>query len=202
MAGVLDAFFPTADFAFGVLGTELWSKHGAAFGMRLVRRLGREGARDFAGRLLVSARDWLESTFASRKAHGVIAPWVLHTGLGPEAAASGYMAQVIAVAVQEGGMPIPVGGGAKLADRLGLQRREKVADVEPARASSRKRPLAPRSYGAEIAAAAASAFCPGFSPSHFRRTLPPSDTPRPRARPAPAERVRDHEARSAVSPEW
>ena len=61
---MLDAFFPTADFAFGVLGTELWSKHGAAFGMRLVRRLGREGARDFAGRLLVSARDWLESTFA------------------------------------------------------------------------------------------------------------------------------------------
>ncbi len=116
--GVLDAFLPTADFAFGVLGTELWSKHGAAFGMKIVRRLGRDGARDFAGRLLVSARDWLESTFASRRAHGVLAPWVLHTGLGPDAATSGYMAQVIAVAIQEGGMPIPVGGGAKLADAL------------------------------------------------------------------------------------
>jgi phytoene dehydrogenase-like protein len=116
--GMLDAFLPTADFAFGVLGTELWSKHGAALGMRLLRRLGREGARDFAGRLLVASRDWLETTFASRKAHGVIAPWVLHTGLGPEAAASGYMAQVIAVAVQEGGMPIPVGGASKLADAL------------------------------------------------------------------------------------
>jgi phytoene dehydrogenase-like protein len=43
---------------------------------------------------------------------------VLHTGLGPDAAGSGYMAQVIAVAVQEGGMPIPVGGGQKLADAL------------------------------------------------------------------------------------
>jgi phytoene dehydrogenase-like protein len=43
---------------------------------------------------------------------------VLHTGLGPDAAASGYMAQVIAVAVQEGGMPIPHGGGAKLAEAL------------------------------------------------------------------------------------
>ena len=43
---------------------------------------------------------------------------MLHTGLGPDAAASGYMAQVIAVAVQEGGMPIPRGGGAKLADAL------------------------------------------------------------------------------------
>ena len=43
---------------------------------------------------------------------------MLHTGLGPDAAASGYMAQVIAVAVQEGGMPIPRGGGARLADAL------------------------------------------------------------------------------------
>ena len=43
---------------------------------------------------------------------------MLHTGLGPDAAASGYMAQVIAVAVQEGGMPIPCGGGAVLAESL------------------------------------------------------------------------------------
>jgi phytoene dehydrogenase-like protein len=43
---------------------------------------------------------------------------VLHTGLGPDAAASGFMTQVIAVAVQEGGMPIPRGGGEKLAHAL------------------------------------------------------------------------------------
>jgi phytoene dehydrogenase-like protein len=115
---VLERFFPNADLAFGILGTELWSRHGAALGLKAVRRLGREGARDFAGQLLVSARDWLESTFASPRAHGLLAPWVLHTGLGPDAAGSGYMAQVIAVAVQEGGMPIPVGGGQKLADAL------------------------------------------------------------------------------------
>jgi phytoene dehydrogenase-like protein len=116
--GVLDRFLPNADLAFGVLGVELWSKQGAGLAFKAMRRLGREGARDFTGELLVSARDWLETTFASAKAHGVLAPWCLHTGLGPDAAASGYMAQVIAVAVQEGGMPIPVGGGAKLADAL------------------------------------------------------------------------------------
>lgn len=43
---------------------------------------------------------------------------MLHTGLGPDAATSGFMTQVIAVAVQEGGMPIPRGGGAKLAEAL------------------------------------------------------------------------------------
>ena len=87
-------------------------------GAKAVRRLGRKGAAEFAGGLLVSARDWLETAFVSERAHGLLAPWVLHTGLGPDAAASGYMAQVIAVAVQEGGMPIPRGGGAKLADAL------------------------------------------------------------------------------------
>jgi hypothetical protein len=43
---------------------------------------------------------------------------VLHTGLGPDAAGSGFMTQVIGVAVQEGGMPIPRGGGARLVDAL------------------------------------------------------------------------------------
>ncbi len=115
---MLDGFFPNADLAFGILGTELWSRHGAGLGWKAVRRLGRDGAREFTGQLLTSARDWLEATFASPRTHGVLAPWVLHTGLGPEAASSGYMAQVIAVAVQEGGMPIPRGGGAKLAEAL------------------------------------------------------------------------------------
>jgi len=116
--GMLGSFLPNADIAFGILGTELWSRHGAGLALKAVRRFGRDGTRDFAGRLLVSARDWLEQTFASPRTHGVLAPWVLHTGLGPDAAGSGYMAQVIAVAVQEGGMPIPRGGGAKLADAL------------------------------------------------------------------------------------
>ena len=115
---MLGEFFPNADLAFGVLGTELWSRQGVGLGVKAVRRLGRQGAAEFTGRLLISARDWLETTFGSERAHGVLAPWVLHTGLGPDAAASGYMAQVIAVAVQEGGMPIPRGGGQKLADAL------------------------------------------------------------------------------------
>jgi len=127
---LLGEFFPNADLAFGVLGTELWSRHGAALALKAVRRLGREGARDFSGKLLVSARDWLEDAFVSERAHGLLAPWVLHTGLGPDAAASGYMAQVIAVAVQEGGMPIPRGGGQKLADALVAYIREQGGTCE------------------------------------------------------------------------
>jgi phytoene dehydrogenase-like protein len=115
---LLAEFFPDADLAFGILGTELWSRNGLGLALKALRRHGTRGSADFAGRLLVSARDWLESAFRSERAHGLLAPWVLHTGLGPDDASSGYMAQVIAVAVQEGGMPIPRGGGAKLADAL------------------------------------------------------------------------------------
>jgi phytoene dehydrogenase-like protein len=115
---VLDDFFPVADLAFGLLRTELWSRDGALLAGKALRRLGRRGALEFVGNLLVSSRDWLTQTFASERVHGLLAPWVLHTGLGPDAASSGFMTQVIGVAVQEGGMPIPRGGGARLADAL------------------------------------------------------------------------------------
>jgi phytoene dehydrogenase-like protein len=115
---MLESFFPNADLAFGVLGTELWSKAGLSLGLSAYRRLGRRGLAEFVGELTISSRDWLTRTFESERAHGLLAPWVLHTGLGPDAAASGYMTQVIAVAVQAGGMPIPRGGGAKLVEAL------------------------------------------------------------------------------------
>jgi phytoene dehydrogenase-like protein len=115
---VLERFLPNADLAFGVLGTELWSPAGLSLAAKTMRRLGRAGALAFLGDVLQSSRDWLETTFASERAHGVLAPWVLHTGLGPDQAASGFMTQVIAVAVQEGGMPVPRGGGSRLAEAL------------------------------------------------------------------------------------
>jgi phytoene dehydrogenase-like protein len=115
---MLAEFFPNADLAFGVLGTELWGSAGLAFGFKALRRIGRDGLASFTGDLLLSSRDWLERTFGSERVHGLLAPWVLHTGLGPDAATSGFMTQVIAVAVQEGGMPVPRGGGARLADAL------------------------------------------------------------------------------------
>jgi phytoene dehydrogenase-like protein len=115
---VLDGFFPNADLSFGLLGTELWSRAGLTLAGRAARRLGTAGTAEFSGNVLISSRHWLEGTFASHRAHGLLAPWVLHTGLGPDAAASGFMTQVIAVAIQEGGMPVPKGGGARLVDAL------------------------------------------------------------------------------------
>ena len=116
--GVVESFVPNADLAFGVLGTELWSRDGLGLALRAYWRLGARGLAEFAGTMLASSRDWLTSTFASERAHGLLAPWVLHTGLGPDAAGSGFMTHVIGFAVQEGGMPIPRRGGARLVDAL------------------------------------------------------------------------------------
>ncbi len=117
-AAQFEAFMANADVSFGVLGTELWSPAGLLLGRSMLRRFGRRGLLEYAGSALATCRDWTTATFVSERAHGLLAPWVLHTGLGPDNAVSGFMTQVIACAVQLGGMPVPVGGGVKLVDAL------------------------------------------------------------------------------------
>jgi phytoene dehydrogenase-like protein len=107
-----------AELVFGVLGTELWSTAGAGLALSAYRRLGRRGVAAFGAEVVQSSRDWLQTTFHSEGAQGLLAPWVLHTGLGPDAAASGFMTRVIAFAIEAGGMPVPRGGGARLVDAL------------------------------------------------------------------------------------
>ncbi len=111
-------FMENADLAFGLLSTELWSGAGLSLGRKAFRRFGRRGLLEYSGKTLVSCRDWVTATFESEAAHGVLAPWVLHTGLGPDQATSGFMTQVIGAALQLGGMPVPEGGGARLVDAL------------------------------------------------------------------------------------
>jgi len=113
-----------ADLSFGVLSSELWSPAGIGLGQRAYRRFGRRGLLAYGGEVLSTCRDWLTGTFASPQAHGLLAPWVLHTGLGPEQAMSGFMTKVIGAALQLGGMPVPKGGGIKLVDALAAIVRE------------------------------------------------------------------------------
>jgi phytoene dehydrogenase-like protein len=115
---MFESFMKNADLSFGVLGTELWSPAGLALGRRALGRFGRRGLLAYMGSVVTSCRDWLGDTFESEQAHGLLAPWVLHTGLGPDQATSGFMTQVIACALQLGGMPVPKGGGVKLVDGL------------------------------------------------------------------------------------
>ncbi len=115
---MFNGFMANADLSFGVLGTELWSPAGLGLGRQALRRFGRRGLLAYVGSVLVTCRDWLGDTFETDAAHGLLAPWVLHTGLGPDQATSGFMTQVIACALQLGGMPVPRGGGVVLVDAL------------------------------------------------------------------------------------
>jgi phytoene dehydrogenase-like protein len=124
-----EGFMADADLSFGVLSTELWSPAGLGLARRLLSRFGRQGTLGYAGHALVSCRDWVTETFRSEQAHGLLAPWVLHTGLGPDSAVSGFMTQVIACAIQLGGMPVPVGGGGKLVDALAAVIRENGGEL-------------------------------------------------------------------------
>jgi phytoene dehydrogenase-like protein len=126
---MFDGFMANADLSFGVLGTELWAPAGLGLGRQALQRFGRRGLLAYAASLLTTGRDWLGETFESDAAHGLLAPWVLHTGLGPDQAASGFMTQVVACALQLGGMPVPKGGGVRLVDALAGIVRDGGGDV-------------------------------------------------------------------------
>ena len=118
-AAMLERFFPNADLAFGVLGTELWSPAGPRArreGVPPPRARRARGVRRRAAADEPRLADRRRSRPSARTAcsrRGCCTP-----GSGPMLRPPGFMTQVIAVAVQEGGMPFPRGGGANLADAL------------------------------------------------------------------------------------
>jgi phytoene dehydrogenase-like protein len=99
-----------APFLFALLGGTLWSRAMFKIVAREAWRRGLRGLATFFGEALGTARGWLETRFQSEVIRALFAPWVLHTGLGPESAYSGQMAKVIAFALEAAGAPIVKGG--------------------------------------------------------------------------------------------
>jgi phytoene dehydrogenase-like protein len=101
-----------APLLFALLGGSLWSRTMLKIVAREAWRRGLRGLAAFFGEALGTARGWLETRYQSELVRALFAPWVLHTGLGPESAYSGQMAKIIAFALEVAGAPI-VKGGAK-----------------------------------------------------------------------------------------
>jgi phytoene dehydrogenase-like protein len=109
-AAEMDALGADAPFLFALLGGSLWS---SGIAKTIAREAWRRGPRRLAawfGEALAPARGYLEGTYQSEAIHALWAPWVLHTGLGPESAYSAAMVKVIAFAIEAAGCPIAVGG--------------------------------------------------------------------------------------------
>ena len=115
--GALGDFFEAnADLTFGLLGNELWSRQTARVLFRESRKRGMKATADFFGEAFESCRTWLERDFKSGLTRAVVAPWVLHAGLGPDDAYSGLMGKVIMGAVGMTNLPVVKGGSSNLVD--------------------------------------------------------------------------------------
>ena len=113
-ASDMDRLGANAPFLFALLGGRLWSWAMAKTVAREAWKRGPRGLSAFFGEALGTARNWLEPHYQSPLLHALLAPWVLHTGLGPEQAYSGQMAKVIAFALEAAGAPIVKGGAANI----------------------------------------------------------------------------------------
>jgi phytoene dehydrogenase-like protein len=111
-AADVDRIGADAPFLFSLLGGSLWSRAMLKIVAREAWRRGLRGLAAYFGEALGTARGWLETRYQSELVRALFAPWVLHTGLGPESAYSAQMGKVIAFALEVAGAPI-VKGGAK-----------------------------------------------------------------------------------------
>ncbi len=105
-----------AELIFALLGNELWSSQ---IGKMMLGRVWKQGAHEtlgFFSPAMQNARAWLDTHFKSDLVKAVLAPWVLHTGLGPESPMSALMAQVIAFTLEGVGLPLVKGGNARTVD--------------------------------------------------------------------------------------
>ncbi|MCB8840272.1 NAD(P)/FAD-dependent oxidoreductase [Aurantimonas sp. VKM B-3413] len=109
----MEAVERDAGLLFGLLGSALWSFPTASLLLGEARRRGPRALLARLGEALRPGRAWLEHSFRSELTRALLAPWVLHAGLGPESAFSGEMARIIAFALEAAGAPVAIGGASR-----------------------------------------------------------------------------------------
>jgi phytoene dehydrogenase-like protein len=106
-----------ADLVGELLTRDAWSRDGLILGLRAYRRLGRRGIAAVFGSMLETCRNWT-AQFRSPATQALLAPWCLHAGVGPDDAASAFMARVSVMSQQARGSWLPIGGGIRLVGAL------------------------------------------------------------------------------------
>ncbi|QIB65120.1 phytoene desaturase family protein [Kineobactrum salinum] len=113
-AQTMTAMERDAELTFSLLTNELVSFATLRLLWREWRSRGSAGLSQFAGEAMASSRDWLCQHFRSDLARSLLAPWILHTGLGPEANFSGAMSRVLGFSLESAGMSVVKGGSDNL----------------------------------------------------------------------------------------
>lgn len=87
----------------------------------VIKTARKKGLKEFkrdAGFMAKSADKLLGQYFESDLIKALFAPWILHTGLGPNDAAGSIMIQILIFSLEAAGIPIPKGGGGQLVNAL------------------------------------------------------------------------------------
>ncbi|HKX42076.1 MAG TPA: NAD(P)/FAD-dependent oxidoreductase, partial [Burkholderiaceae bacterium] len=113
-AAALSEIGAHAPLLFSLLGNELWRLSTAKTLATAAWKQGPHALAGFFGEAMTPARAWLEQAFRSDLPGALLAPWVLHCGLGPDAALSALMAKVVAFTLEAVGMPMVQGGSANI----------------------------------------------------------------------------------------
>lgn len=103
-----------APLIFGLLGQEPRSRQTLGLLGKTLFRQRVDGFAGLAGDFLRPMRAWLEQDFGSDLARALIAPWILHTGLSPDAPLSALMGKLILFTLEAVGIPFVEGGVAQL----------------------------------------------------------------------------------------
>jgi phytoene dehydrogenase-like protein len=117
LAKLLKDFEPMAGPVFGLFAADL----SAPDSTKVIHELLHNpdgGYSEFAHLFTLTARDLLEQRFRSPVLRGMLAPWTMHLGRGPDEANSGLWIILALMALTMAGMPIPAGGGERLAHAL------------------------------------------------------------------------------------
>jgi phytoene dehydrogenase-like protein len=107
-------FGADAGLVFGLLGHEPYGWPMMKLLWRAWRQRGTDGLAAFGAQALESFRRWSGGALRSGLARAAIAPWTLHTGLGPDDAGSALIGKLTFAAVVAGGMPVVKGGSANI----------------------------------------------------------------------------------------
>ena len=116
MAGRM--FGADAPMTFGLLSKNPYSWDMLKLMWGQWRARGVDGLADFASGALESLRRWGDRDLKNDFTRAMIAPWVLHSGMGPDDATSAMIGKLTFAAVVSGGMPVVKGGGSRLVEAL------------------------------------------------------------------------------------
>lgn len=103
---------------FGLLGSELWKFSTLKLLLISAWKMGVHSLFSFFGASMDTCRNWLDNDFTSARVKACFAPWILHTGLGPDSPLSGLMGKLICFTLEIAGMPIVKGGSHNLVKAL------------------------------------------------------------------------------------